>query len=122
MATVKYNVSKKIQIEIQGSQSEIWAQLASADELFSNEPCGVCGSEDVSFKVRRVPDPKSKKGAEFVYFEKQCNARGCRAKLKIGQHNNDEKTLYPDRKLPSGEYDVQCRGWEKYDPNKKQEN
>ena len=96
----------RIKIEVDGTHKEIFEEIASAQEVFDNTKCGVCGSEDVRFVVRSVDDNN--------FYEIQCRAKGCRAKLAFGVHKKGD-TLFPKRKNEDGSYSANG-GWHKYIP------
>jgi hypothetical protein len=104
-----------VEIEVEGkTHKDIFRELQSAEEVFSDGKCGACGGTDTRFVVRKVddPDPKSKK--TYEYFEKRCMNPKCKARLAYGQHN-EGGTLFPKRKDDKGNW-LPNKGWEVYKP------
>jgi len=79
-------------------------------EVFGERQCGQCGSDDIGVNHRNT------KG--YDYYALKCYA--CGAQLDFGQHQEGE-TLFPKRKLPSGEWDSAKRGWYKWQDRKPSE-
>lgn len=110
--------------EVEGdTQISLFEGLAEVDrtcrEVFGEPCCGVCGSENIVFKVRDVEkeDPKTKKQKKYRYYEMQCQAKGCWAKLSFGQHQEGD-TLFPKgRKNDDGTWN-KARGWAKWEKEK----
>ena len=51
---VKYKPNSKLEFELEGSgQKEIFKELATVQEIFSEEKCGLCKKDHIKF------DPKS---------------------------------------------------------------
>jgi hypothetical protein len=113
----KYRPNERVEFEVEGaSHKDVFTALAQLDEVFGEPDCGACESSDIYFKVRNSTAKQGKnKGKTFTYFEHVCRSCGCF--LPIGQHNNDQGTLFPDRKIANdkGEmvYDKKHRGWRK---------
>lgn len=100
---------------------DVWKQIASFQEVFEEEKCGKCGSDNLQCKVRIAKDPK-KKEKEYQYPELLC--KKCGAKLSYGIMDDDKGTLFPIRfERSEGEYikdadgkaiPVGNYGWKKY--------
>jgi|688.fasta_scaffold1589577_1 hypothetical protein len=102
---VQYTVSNKLQFEIEGEgQKEIFKGLASVQEIFGEEKCGVCGNTNYRFVVRNVDDND--------YYELRCNNNDCGATLAFGQHKKGG-TLFPRRKDDEGKW-LSNKGWHKW--------
>jgi hypothetical protein len=117
---IRRKLTSRTEVETDdGTHQQLFDQLQRADEVFSEESCGQCGSKNVTFYVRNSVAKKGKnKGKSFTYYEMKC--KDCRSYLEYGQHQNDGKptgTMYPKRKIPGeGEetvYDTRHRGWKK---------
>jgi hypothetical protein len=108
----KFNVTKQLQIELEGNMKDIFAEIASYQEVFSADICGVCGSNETRFRVRKV--------GKHSYYEQTCVKPGCYARLAYGQHDGDLGTLFPKRKNKDGSFS-QTRGWEKWTPDQDNE-
>tara|TARA_Y100001938_G_scaffold145561_1_gene222497 strand:+ start:2524 stop:2853 length:330 start_codon:yes stop_codon:yes gene_type:complete len=104
---VKYQ-SGKISVEFDcDTQKELFAQLASFQEVFCETKCGKCGSENLKFVVRQVD------GNE--YHEIRC--LDCGAKLQFGV-NKKGGALFPKRKDGDGNW-LPDKGWTKWNPKTK---
>jgi hypothetical protein len=105
----RYRPSEYLEIEVDGTaEKEIFEQLARCDEVFSDEPCGMCQSGNTKFVCRTVDANK--------YFERRCG--DCGATLAYGQ-NKTGGGLFPKRKIEEGGkevYDKKSRGWAKWVP------
>lgn len=89
--------------EIEGkSIKDMWKNLSDISEVFGDQQCGACKSENIS-PVHRVVDDND-------FYEMRCN--DCYAKLSYGQHKKGD-TLFPHRKDKDGNY-KKNGGWEKY--------
>ena len=98
-----YKVNDKLTFELEAEgQKEIFKELATIQEIFSEEKCGVCGSTNIKFVVRSVDGND--------YYELRCN--DCGAVLAFGQHKKGG-TLFPKRKDDDGNY-MQNKGWHKF--------
>jgi hypothetical protein len=103
---LRYLANKRLNIEIDAeSPKDAFKQLASFQEIFGEEQCGKCQSEELQFRVRTV------EGND--YYELMC--KGCFAKLSFGQHKVGNG-LFPKRKLQDGSYDKESKGWHKWIP------
>lgn len=105
----KYSVlGGKVQFEIEGSnEKDIFRQFAKISEVFDEKRCGQCGKTDLAFVVRNVEKDKK----NYEYFEMKCTS--CGARLAYGQHM-EGGSLFPKRKLESGDFDKKSFGWGKY--------
>jgi len=102
---VVYKASDKLQFELEGSgQKEVFKELATIQEIFSEEKCGVCGCTNIKFVVRNV-DAND-------YYELRCTDSKCGAVLSFGQHKKGG-TLFPKRKDDDNNY-LPNKGWHKY--------
>ena len=100
---VRYT-SNRLSVEVEGEkQKDVFAELASFQEVFEHDVCGKCKSEDVRFVVRNVGDND--------FYEVHCQA--CRARLAFGQHKGKDGTLFPRRKDAEGKW-LADGGWLKY--------
>jgi translation initiation factor 2 beta subunit (eIF-2beta)/eIF-5 len=105
---LKYKVNDKLELELDGNgQKEIFKELATIQEIFGEEKCGICSSSNIKFVVRTV------EGND--YYELRC--ADCGAILSFGQHKKGE-TLFPKRKDEQGNY-LPNKGWYKWTPNSK---
>lgn len=106
MAKVRFRPSNYLEFEIDGnSHVEIFKQLADFSEVFTDEPCGLCKSEDTRFIVRNVDDNN--------FYERKCMS--CNGKLAYGQHKKGG-SLFPKRTIDD-EYDRVNKGWFKWVPD-----
>jgi translation initiation factor 2 beta subunit (eIF-2beta)/eIF-5 len=96
-------------VTVQGeSQKEVFEQLAQHQEIFGQNTCGACNSEDTRFVVREAQSSDGKRN--FKYYEMRCNK--CGARLSFGQHS-EGGTLFPKRK--DGENWLPNNGWTKFE-------
>lgn len=92
--------------ELEGkSIKDMWKNLSDISEVFGDQVCGACKSDNIS-PVHRVVEDND-------FYEMRCN--DCYAKLSYGQHKKGD-TLFPHRKDKDGKY-KQNNGWEKYVKN-----
>jgi len=116
----KNNVALEVVAE---TQKEIFAQLASAQEIFMEPCCAQCGGE-YKFQVRTVNKMNGKKPETYEYPELVCLNKECRAKLSFGTHQ-EGSTLFPKRGAmneETGKYEwFGKNGWVKFDPNAKKD-
>jgi hypothetical protein len=104
---LKYKVNDKLEFELEGSgQKEVFKELATIQEIFGEESCGVCGKSSIRFVVRNVDGND--------YFELRCS--DCGAILAFGQHKKGG-TLFPRRKDDNNVY-LPNRGWHKWQKEK----
>jgi hypothetical protein len=102
---LNYKVSDKLSFELEGEgQKEIFKELASIQEIFGEESCGLCKSRNLRYVVRNVDGND--------YYELRC--ADCGAILAFGQHKKGG-TLFPRRKDDEGKW-LPNRGWHKYTP------
>jgi hypothetical protein len=88
------------------TQKELFAQLASFQEVFGQEKCGKCDCDDLQFVVRE--------NNENEYHELRC--KKCYAKLAFGV-NKKGGGLFPKRKNADNEW-LPDGGWVKWNPDK----
>ena len=97
-----------LSFEIEGeTQRDVFKEIASFEEVFGENTCGKCGSENVRCIVREND------GNE--YFEMRC--LDCGAKLSFGVHKKGGG-LFPRRKDADGKY-LPSGGWQKWNAEKK---
>ena len=107
---LRYKVNNKLEFELEGEgQKEIFKELASVQEIFGEEKCGICGSQNLKFVVRNVDGND--------YFELRC--MDCGAILSFGQHKKGG-TLFPRRKDDQNNW-LQNKGWHKWQGQKDQD-
>jgi hypothetical protein len=100
---VKYKINDRLEFTVEGSgQKEVFKELATIQEIFGEEKCGMCNKNSLKFVVRNV------EGNDF--YELRCS--DCGAILSFGQHKKGG-TLFPKRKDDAGEY-LQNKGWHKW--------
>lgn len=100
---LRYKVNNKLEFELEGEgQKEIFKELASVQEIFGEEKCGLCGSQNLKFVVRNVDGND--------YYELKCS--DCGAVLAFGQHKKGG-TLFPRRKDDEGNW-LPNKGWYKW--------
>jgi hypothetical protein len=85
------------------TQSEFFREISRFQEVFEEDSCGKCSSDDVKFVVRNVDDN--------LYHELRCNS--CGARLSFGSHKKGGG-LFPKRK--DGDAWLPDRGWVKWNP------
>lgn len=86
---VQMKVAPQVIVTAEGDNHiELFDQLASLQEVFSNDKCGKCGSTALKFVSRQDKE-------ENDYHELQCTK--CWAKLAFGHHKKG-KSLFPKRK------------------------
>jgi len=108
---VKFKPSSKIEFELEGSgQKEVFKELATVQEIFSEERCGACKKDDIKYVVRNVDDND--------YYELRCLS--CGAALSFGQHKKGG-TLFPKRKDENGNW-LENSGWHKWQKNQDSKN
>lgn len=100
---LKYSVNDRLEFEVEGAgQKEIFKELATIQEIFGEDNCGLCKSKNLRYLVRNVD------GNDF--FELRCN--DCSAILAFGQHKKGG-TLFPKRKDNEDKW-LPNRGWHKW--------
>lgn len=98
------------------TQLDIFKQVATIQEVFSEQSCGLCNDEDIMYVVRAV--------GKNIFPELHCKNPECGARLAFGMNQEPKLgSMYPKRKLlkdgkPSdkglaGEH----RGWSKFKGN-----
>lgn len=103
---VKYKPNSKLEFELEGSgQKEIFKELATVQEIFSEEKCGLCKKDHIKFVVRNVDGND--------YYEMRCLS--CGAALAFGQHKKGG-TLFPKRKDENNNW-LDNNGWHKWQKN-----
>lgn len=101
-----YKINNRISFEIDAEgQKELFKEISTVQEIFGENVCGMCESEDIRFVVRNVEDND--------YYELRCSK--CGATLSFGQHKKGN-TLFPKRKDDEGKY-MSNNGWHKWQPN-----
>lgn len=101
---ILYKASEKLSFELEGSgQKEIFKELSTLQEIFSESSCGMCKGENLKYVVRNVEDND--------YYEIRCTS--CGATLSFGQHKKGG-TLFPKRKDGDGNW-MKNNGWYKYE-------
>jgi hypothetical protein len=101
----------------------IWKNLSALQEVFEEEKCLKCGSDNLRFSVRKstYTDDKGKE-KECDYHELRC--RNCGAKLAFGVLDDGTFSLFPKRKDKEGNWlgkktnekgkEVPTYGWVKW--------
>jgi len=104
------NRSGRLTVEIDSeTQTDLFMQLASFQEIFDESECAKCNSENVRFQVRNIDDN--------LYYELRC--LDCGAKLAFGTMKKGGK-LFPRRKDKEGNW-LPDRGWVKWNKETQQE-
>jgi len=88
----------RVRVTSEGDAKEVFEELAKAAEVFGQNKCGACGSEDTTPVVREIDGNH--------YYEMRCNQ--CGHCLGFGQRRVDG-ALFPRRK--KGEEWLPKRGW-----------
>lgn len=107
----------RLTFEIEGAtQTDIWEQLASIQEVFEDTTCTKYGQQDdnTRFVVRENDDNK--------YYELRYNGNNTKlfgVRKAFGQHKKGGG-LFPRRKDESGSY-LPDNGWVKWNPDTKKE-
>ena len=97
-----------LSFEVEGeTQRAVFKEIASFEEVFGENTCGKCSSENVRCVVREND------GNE--YFEMRC--LDCGAKLGFGVHKKGGG-LFPRRKDADGKY-LSNGGWQKWNAQTK---
>jgi hypothetical protein len=100
---VKYKINERLEFTVEGSgQKEVFKELATIQEIFGEEKCGMCSKNNLRFVVRNV------EGNDF--YELRCS--DCNGILSFGQHKKGG-TLFPKRKDDAGEV-LDNKGWHKW--------
>ena len=101
----------RLTVELEAdNHTKLWAELASFQEVFEEDHCRKCDSEDLKFVVRKSKDSK---GKTFDYHELRCNS--CGAKMAFGVLDDASFRLFPKRKGEDGKYRGNY-GWVKWNP------
>jgi len=91
----------RLSVALEGDgQAAIFQEIGRFQEVFEEDKCGKCGSDDIRFVVRN--------NDENLYHELRCKNVDCRAKLAFGAHKKGGG-LFPKRK--DGEDWLPNRGW-----------
>ena len=94
----QFKVSNKLIIDVDApKQKDLFKCLASAQEVFGEECCGLCGSKNIGPIWRTSTKVEGKKVETFEFPEWKCF--DCPGRLAMGTINDDTGTLYPIRKL-----------------------
>ena len=97
--------NSRLSAEIEGdSPRDVFENVAKFQEVFEENTCGKCGSDNVRFVVRNVDDN--------LYYEIRCG--GCGARLSFGSHKKGGG-LFPKRKDSDGNW-LPDQGWVKWNP------
>ena len=95
----------KLSVELEGdSQRDIFGEISKFQEVFEEDTCGKCGSDNIRFVVRNVDDN--------LYHELRC--ADCGARLAFGSMKKGGG-LFPKRKDAEGNW-LPDRGWVKWNP------
>lgn len=85
--------TKNVTLEVEGElQKDLFEQCSQAREVFGEEACGLCGSEDIAPVVRKLTHKKK----ELKYYEYHCRRCGARLSLSL---NMEGGTLFVNREL-----------------------
>jgi len=103
-----YKATNRLEFELEGSgQKEVFKELATIQEIFGEETCGLCNNNNIKYVVRNVDDND--------YYELKCTT--CKGILSFGQHKKGG-TLFPKRKDDKGNY-MPNNGWHVWTKEKK---
>lgn len=98
-----YKIGDRLSFELEASgQKEAFKEIASIQEIFGEESCGICGKQNLKFIVRNVDGND--------YYELKCSE--CSGILSYGQHKKGG-TLFPKRKDENNNY-LPHKGWHKW--------
>ena len=104
---ISHNI-RRTTVELESDTvKDAFAQLSTFQEVFGEDKCGKCGSDNLRFVVREN-DGNS-------YYEIRCQE--CGAKLSFGA-NKVGGGLFPRRKDAEGDW-LSDRGWQKWNPKTK---
>jgi hypothetical protein len=123
----EFQATQSVRVEVEGeSPAELFESLASAQEAFVHECCGMCKCPNLKFLVRTDEE-------ENKYYEMKCTNFSCGARLPFGQNKKPKGALYPKRRWTTlSEKEKENRGpepkngylpnggWYKYVPNNKE--
>lgn len=93
------------------SALEVFRLLAQAEDVFGHERCGVCGSEKIRFRVRRVRLEHPSR--EFDAYEIRCSNPECRAVLPLGIYADGSGLFVRSYVEVNGQRDYSTQGWRK---------
>lgn len=84
-----------VNVVVEGdTQQELFEELASAQEIFQHDCCGVCKGSNIKFVVREVDKNK--------FYELHCetvvSGKTCRARLPFGCINSKDGKLFPKKR------------------------
>tara|TARA_R110000744_G_scaffold245633_1_gene362289 strand:+ start:1261 stop:1590 length:330 start_codon:yes stop_codon:yes gene_type:complete len=98
----------RINVELEGdTQKDLFSQLSAFQEVFDENTCGKCASQNIRFVVREVD--------ENHYYEIRC--QDCGGRLEFGQVKKGGG-LFPRRKDKEGGW-LPDNGWVKWNPKTK---
>jgi len=103
-----------VELEADG-HAGLWKELASFQEVFEEDICGKCQSNNLKFVVRKASDAK---GKEYSYHELRC--KDCWAKLSFGVLDDGKGSLFPKRKDDEGNWRGKS-GWVKFNKETQKE-
>ena len=104
---VIYRVNNNLSFELDGSgQKDMFEQLAMVQEIFGQDVCGKCKSENLVYRIRENDGNK--------FYELMC--KKCFAVLSFGQHKIGG-TLFPSKKDKGGDW-LPDNGWTKWNKEK----
>jgi hypothetical protein len=103
---VTYQITDNCRVELDGrDQRSIFEELASLSEVFGENQCGKCKSNDIRYRVRTNKDNDK-------FYELVCTS--CGATMSYGCHKTGG-SLFPHKKDSDGKY-LPNKGWEKWVP------
>jgi hypothetical protein len=106
----------RISVDLEAeTHTKLWTELASFQEVFEEDHCRKCDSDDLKFVVRKSKDAK---GKTFDYYELRCNK--CGAKIAFGVLDDNTFRLFPKRKDKEGNV-LGKYGWVKWNPETEKE-
>jgi len=89
---IKLKASSKVILEAEGdTHVDLFTDIASMQEVFSEEQCGCCNSSNIRFVARQNAD-------EDWFYEMKCREIKCRATLQFGSRKKPKGSLYPKRR------------------------
>lgn len=87
---VKMKVSSRAIVEVESDKvTDIFEGVAKLSEVFEEDQCGCCQSDDIRFIMRTNKD-------EDKFYEVAC--RKCHARLPFGCRKGRDGALYPKRR------------------------
>jgi hypothetical protein len=105
--TLKVRDNLTIEVEAE-EQKDAFAQIASANEVFRDRKCGLCGKTSTRLNYRLAQ-------GKHKYYEIVCNS--CGAQFGLGIHQ-EGGTLFPQYKDNDTGEKLPNHGWSKWEPNK----